>query len=471
MKAILAALLILVALGGVAVAVDRVDIPPRRLAPWIERRAAGHRAIIQQVGHVVATALVTLDRGREAFHNPLPVPALDAAHDEEATRARRQVLVGSVPEALGAIHDAQPGDVIVFIPGTYRFDGAYIDVREPGAPDAPITVRAGAAGSVVLEFNMVEGFAVTAPYWTFENLKIRGVCASHSNCEHAFHVVGAAAHFVARHNEVVDFNTHFKIDGSGGNYPDWGVIEGNVLRNAGARDTGNAVTPIDLVAASHWRIRGNRISDFVKARGDRMSYGAFARGGGVDNRFTRNVVVCEDRLRGAAGQRVGLSLGGAGSSHEACRDRRCITEQEHGVVASNLIASCSGDGVYLNRAATSTVSHNTLLDTAGITARFGETSADVDGNLVDGGMRAVRGAVMHARDNRTTPVAALYFGSHPVRRLFADASALDLRWRGDPPRRNAAAQAAPADLCAAPRTTKPAYGAFEDVGRCAVSAD
>jgi hypothetical protein len=469
MKAIVASLLILVVLGGVAAAVDRIDVPPRSLAPWVERRAAGHRSIIQHAGRILSTALLTLDRGREAFHNALPVPAWDTAPAREPA-AGRQVIVGSPTEALHAIATARPGDVITFIPGTYRFDGVSIDVQAPGAPEAPITVRADKPGNVVLEFNMVDGFLVTAPYWIFENLTIRGICADHSNCEHAFHVVGGAAHFVARRNEIVDFNAQFGIDGSRGDFPDWGVIEGNVLRNASARETTHPVTPIDLVAASHWRIRGNRISDFVKAGGNRASRGAFVGGGGADNQITRNVVVCEDRLRRFAGQRIGLWLGGAGTSRDACRDRRCITEQEHGVIASNLIASCSDDGIHLSRAAMSTVSHNTLLDTAGITARFGESSGDVDGNLVDGGIRAVRGAVLHASDNRVTAIPALYFGWHPVRRLFAGAPALDLRWRGDPPRRRAGATAPP-DLCNAPRPATPAYGAFEDISRCRTSAD
>ena len=294
------------------------------------------------------------------------------------------MAVASPEEALRAIGDAKPGDAITFLPGTYRFDGTYIAASQPATRAAPILVRAERPGSVVLEFNMVEGFLVSAPYWSFENLVIRGTCADHSHCEHAFHVVGNAAHFLARNNEIVDFNAHFKVNGSAGAYPDFGVIEGNTLRNDSVRDTGNPVTPIDLVAASHWRIRGNRISDFVKGRSDRISYGAFVKGGGADNRFERNVVVCEDRLRGFAGQRVGLSLGGGGSSADACRGGRCITEQDRGAIASNLIAACSDDGIYLNRAAASLITHNTLIDTGGITARFGESSADVEGNLVDG---------------------------------------------------------------------------------------
>jgi len=469
MRYVLPALVAVAIASGVIVAIGGIEAPPRQLAPWIEERVAGHAHLAVRFGRHAAGALLALARGRQTFHDPLPIPARGASAPAVLT-AGRAVIVGSTVEARRAIDDAQPGDVITFVPGTYRFDGVYVDVRKPGAPDAPITVRADKPQSVVLELDMVEGFLVRAPYWTFENLTIRGVCADHANCEHAFHVVGDGAHFVARNDEIVDFNAQFKINGSHGEYPDFGVIEGNVIRNGAPRDTANPVTPIDLVAASHWRIVGNRISDFVKARGDQTSYGAFAKGGGSDNALLRNVVVCEDHLRAIPGRRVGLSLGGGGSSEEACRDGRCVTEQAGSVIASNLVASCSDDGIYLNRAAISVVAHNTLVDTAGITARFRESSADVDGNLVDGVIRATAGASVDAHDNRTTGIVPLYLGMHPVRELFIDAAKLDLHWRDEPPRRGRVA-APPIDLCGVPRPPQPAYGAFEDIGRCRVAAD
>jgi parallel beta-helix repeat protein len=468
MKALFGALGILAALavtGGVAAAIASVVGPPRSLASQVEQRAAGHGAVVEHVGRDIASALRTLDRGRIAFHEPMPVPTPEAAGSGASTVPPRAIVVGSADEARRAIAQAQPGDVIAFVPGTYRFDGSSIEANRAGAPNAPITVRAATRGSVVLDFDLVEGFHVSAPYWSFENLVIRGVCADHSRCEHAFHVVSDARHFVAAHNEIIDFNAHFKINGSAGSYPDFGLLADNVLRNGSVRRTGNPVTLIDLVAASHWRIVGNRISDFIKAGSDRISYGAFAKGGGADNRFERNVVVCEDRLRGTAGQRVGLSLGGGGTSRDACRGGRCITEQDRGVIASNLIVSCSDDGIYVNRAAMSRISHNTLIDTGGITARFGETSADIDGNLVDGPIRALAGASMHDNDNAATGLAELYLGIHPVRRLFVDTAALDLHWRENPPRRQGV-YPAPLALCGAVRTHQPAYGAFEDISGC-----
>jgi parallel beta-helix repeat protein len=318
---------------------------------------------------------------------------------------------------------------------------------------------------VTLEFDMSEGFVVSEPHWTFENLSIRGVCAQHSSCEHAFHVVSRATHFVSRNNAVTDFNAHFKINGSEGNFPDHGLIEGNTLSNSSVRDTESSVTPIDLVAASHWVVRGNWISDFAKAGSDRVSYGAFAKGGGADNRFEQNIVLCEHFLRGAPGQRVGISLGGGGSGKEYCRDTRCITEQDGGVIRSNLIMGCSDDGIYLNRAATSQVYHNTLIDTGGISVRFVESSAELEGNLVDGAIRSRDGGALHATDNIQTLMTRQYLGSHPVRGLYRDPSGLDLSWAATPPRRQRAG-VVPSDLCGSERPRPPTYGAFEDFSKC-----
>src|SRR5690606_10145427 len=156
---------------------------------------------------------------------------------------------------------------------------------------APIRVRALQPGSVRLEFDMTEGFLVSAPWWIFENLHIRGICREHSTCEHAFHVVGNAHHFVARNNVISDFNAHFKINAHANQAPDHGLLENNTLRNTTARHTHHPVVPIDLVGASHWRVHANFIHDFIKRDGDQISYGGYFKGAGSDNRFERNVVL------------------------------------------------------------------------------------------------------------------------------------------------------------------------------------
>ncbi|RJG01568.1 right-handed parallel beta-helix repeat-containing protein [Noviherbaspirillum sedimenti] len=467
------ALLALALALALALLVERLEIAPRSLGPYLERRAEGHNPLIAGFGSWAGRTLVALDRGDQLpFALPAltlgaqPVPAATVnAAIPQAVQARQVVFVDSAAAARTAIQAARPGNVITFLPGSYHFSDRTIVASQPGSSAMPITVRAQQPGTVTLLFGLSEGFKVSAPYWVFENLTIQGVCRQHGDCEHAFHVVSQASHFIARNNVITDFNAHFKINGEGNIYPDHGVIEANTLSNASVRQTANPVTPIDLVGASDWRIRGNLISDFIKGEGNRVSYGAFAKGAGSGNRFERNIILCERALRGAPGQRVGLSLGGGGTGSDYCRDRRCLTEHDGGSIDGNLIASCSDDGIYLNRASASKVAHNTLLDTAGITVRFAVSSADIEGNLVDGLIRSRDDGVVRAVDNLTGAMAASYLGWHTARALYRQPATLDLAWRTAPPRRDAGKTQA-SDLCGRNRPAQPVYGAFEDFADC-----
>ncbi|WP_082616011.1 right-handed parallel beta-helix repeat-containing protein [Massilia sp. Root418] len=467
----LALLALLLLGGGVAAAlyaVAHVGMAPRQVGPYLAQRSAGHNGMIEGAGRKLATTLAALDGGAAAAPT-LPAWNVGAQDSARPMVAGHPVSVASAGGLMQALAGARPGDVITLQPGNYRFSGLpFIAASAAGSKERPITVRAERPGTATIEFNLSEGFLVTGPYWTFENLAIRGACAEQAACEHAFHVAGRASGFVARNNTITDFNAHFKINAQAGSAPDDGLIEGNTLSNGAVRQTSQPVTPIDLVAGSRWTIRGNLISDFIKAGGDGVSYGAYAKGAGSANLFERNVVLCEHKLRGHAGQRVGLSLGGGGTGVAYCRDQRCITEQDGGTIQSNLIASCSDEGIYLNRAATSKVLHNTLIDTAGIMVRYPESGALVDGNIVDGRLRAEHGATVQAGDNLDTSLGRLFMGSHPQRALFRDALGLDLAWAGAVARRSGSSSAAApgTDLCGASRPAQPAYGAVEDFAAC-----
>jgi parallel beta-helix repeat protein len=159
-------------------------------------------------------------------------------------------------------------------------------------------------------------------------------------------------------------------------------------------------------------------------------------------------------------------LGGGGTEKQFCRDKRCITEQDNGIIQSNLIASCSDDGIYINRSAASKVLHNSLIDTGGISVRFAESSADVHGNLVDGAIRNRDGGVLRAGDNYETGMVRLYLGLHPVRDLYVSAGTLNFMWYDSPPRIQSTGGPAPLDLCGTPRPPHQVYGAFEDFFLC-----
>jgi hypothetical protein len=468
----------LLALLGLTVAtasalyLQGLGVAPRALGPYLGQRSSGHNMLVTQAGRWLQQVLLSLDRGQPksyalppltagAQRAPLPAPPVFCLSSSACRHTRR--FASTADEVRAAIVAARAGDLITLLPGSYRFDRS-LPARAEGTQQAPIIVKAERPGSVDIEFSSVEGFAVTGPYWRFENLSIRGACKDDDDCEHAFHVSGSAHHFAAVNNTVRDFNAQFKINGAGGRFPDNGLIDHNTLVDSAPRQTAKPVTPIDLVAASGWTIRANLIADFVKAQGDRVSYGAFAKGAGAATTFEDNVVLCERRLQGQPGQRVGLSLGGGGTGQRYCRDQRCVTEQEHGIIRDNLVASCSDAGIYINAAAATSIVHNTLLDTGGIDVRFPESGADVIGNLVDGPIRARNGARVRVVDNVDTPIAYLYAGYHPVRKLFSGVQALDLAWSARPPRRALASQST--DMCGRRRPVWASYGAFEDFAAC-----
>jgi hypothetical protein len=459
---------LLAAAGGILF-LQGQGVTPRSLGPYIAFRTSGHNPLITGAGRWIGATLYGLDRG-DADSLPLPLAALKAGFQPRSgpAPAGTRRLVASADELRRAITAAAPGDVITLLAGTYRIHGN-LAVTRAGAQDAPIVVRAEQPGSATIALDAAEGFVVSAPYWRFENLDVRGACLDAGNCEHAFHVVGDAHHFAALNNRISDFDAHFKINGQDGRFPDHGLIEGNTITNGAPRATASPVTPVDLVAASGWIIRRNLITDFIKAGGDRISYGAFAKGAGTGTLFEQNVVLCEQRLQGLPGSRIGLSFGGGGTGKPYCRDQRCVTEQEQGVMRANLVASCSDAGIYVNAGARSRIADNTLVDTGGIEVRFPESSAELDGNLVDGPIRSRNGGLLRLGDNRDTPIAYLYAGWHPQRALFAAPQAFDFGWREAAPARTPAPGDVPGrDLCGAARPAQPRYGAFEDFGACLV---
>ncbi len=455
----------IVGAAGVLWFLHQTGRTPREWAPYLNRRAEKHRAVVVETTGAVADLLLRADRLTRADRTELPSSIGAAPERSGSVPAARGRLVAGQADLAAAAANAQPGDVIQLVPGRYPFSGNPVLITRPGTADAPIVVRAERLGLVTIETEQVEAIKVAAPYWRFENLVIRGTCGDHTYCEHAFHIVGPARGTVLRNNRIEDMNAHIKINGEQGAFPDDGVIDGNTLVDTVPRATGNPITPIDLVAANGWRISGNLIADFARAGGGKPTYGAFVKGAGDNNVIQRNIVLCEWKLRDTAGQRVGLSLGGGGTGETLRRDMgRTGFEQIGGVIRDNLIAFCSDDGIYVNRSVRSAIMHNTLIDTAGIDIRFPESSAEVIGNIVDGTIRVRDGGLLRAYANQAGPLLGLFAGYHPIRGLFRDPGALDLRWRDRPP-----PQATPAegpDLCAAPRPPQPMPGAFEDWSRC-----
>lgn len=466
----------LVAVGLVLLALAATGIVVLQRAGWMPRsvgltlvergEARGGRsgALAVAAGRVLSRLDPVGGDVTPALHDgapwPLSAQARGTGGSPSASAPAPRVQEFADPSALReALAQARPGDVLRLLPGTWTLERA-LRLERPGTPQAPITLQAARPGTVVLVVTGTVGLRLSAPHWRVEGLTLRGGCAVPGDCEHALHVVGAARGAVIRGNRLVDFNAALKVNGEDGRFPDDGLFEGNVVTATAPRDTDRPVNGMDLVGVDGWLLRGNRVSDLVKRGGDRVSVGGFAKGAGRGNRFVGNHVRCEERLRGLPGQRVGLSLGGGGTAPAYCRDRRCVVEQEAGVIEGNLIESCSDDGIHLLRAAGSRVSDNTVLDTAGVVLRHPESTARVEGNAIDGPLRVRDGARVDAGDNLVGGHLPAWVGWHPVRARFDRGTDLP-RWRDGGTRRRDGDGAVAAAWCDRPRPAGAAYGAFD----------
>ena len=284
------------------------------------------------------------------------------------------------------LKDAKAGDVFTVFPGSYILSNT-VKLEANGTLRQPITLKPVKPGTVKILVPRAVGFKVSGKNWIIEGFDIKGVCKTDDGCEHAFHIVGNADDLVIRNNTLTEFNAAIKANGDGKGaatqFPDRVRIENNNIYNSAPRQTRRSVTPIDVVGGKHWRVKNNFIADFAKAKGNKVSYGAFLKGNSSSGLFDQNLIICEWRHKG--GVRLGLSFGGGGTGQQYCERQNCAIEHSRGVIRSNVILNCPADvGVYLNKAANTKLINNTILNTAGVDVRFGTSSAHFAGNIIEG---------------------------------------------------------------------------------------
>lgn len=377
---------------------------------------------------------------------------------------QRTIAVQNTKELITAIRNAEPGDKITLAPGVYKIKAYNIGVTQPGTSRLPICVRAKSLGETVIELHSLEGFLVSAPFWIFENLEIKGTNPSHDQGEHAFHIVGNANGFVIRNCRIQEFNTMIKANGirdetGQRNFPDKALIENNSFFNETIRNTTHPVTFIDVVGADNWIIRGNFIADFSKGKGDTISYAAFVKGNGSGTIFENNLVIGEYRHTG--GVRVGLSLGGGGTGKQFFRDGKTDIEHTKGIIRNNVIMHCKDVGIYLNKAAHTRINHNLLYNTMGIDVRFPESFATIENNLLTGRIIDRDGGTSNRSNNLI--MKNRLFGTTDSVRWFADPDIADFTLRDGESfvDKGKLSVYIFEDICSNPRKSKPDIGPFE----------
>lgn len=378
--------------------------------------------------------------------------------------------VATAAELTAAIQNAKAGDEIVLAAGTYALGD--VSCTASGTKTAPIVVRSAAPLAARIDFSGVEGFKVSGAYWRFEGLDIHGVCAKDADCEHAFHVTGNAVGFVLRGSRVVDFNAQLKVNAAiaavgKATVPHAGLVEYTELFDTHPRDTAAPVTKLNIDTGDDWVVRGNYVHDFHRASGG-VTYGVFLKSGGKNGLVERNLVLCT-KDETATSTTIGLSFGGGGTGNAFCAPAfdpnvACVVEHENGTMRNNIVAKCSDVGIYLNRAKSSHILHNTLVGTAGIDFRFDTTSGEARGNVLAGQIRA--------RDGATPPALAddLVLTQADFDAMYTNSLAGDLRLKGDV---SALLGKGPAvggitdDYCARPRSAPLDLGALQSsLGDC-----
>lgn len=470
--AILLILVLLIGAGGAWWLYDELERTPGELIRHAEMRLVGHTRLESLLTPGLQWAKSQIERKVESVpppmamrgvrpaglppqqYDPLGMPIEAGANTLHETAPAPTHLVRDVASLEKAFESAREGDVIELLPGTYIVDRR-LRTANPGAPGNPITVRAGTVGSVRIESRSLQAFVVTEPHWLFENLHLVGSCDTHDQCEHAFQVTGGAIGFVLRNSIIQDFNAALKVNGTNGDYPDFGLVQHNLIFNTAARRTSLPVTPIDIVAADEWQVLDNHIADFSRANGPAASYGIFMKGGGRGGRIARNLIVCQSQVHTPNGIQVGLSFGGGTTDRGSMRQPAPDYEHTEGVAANNVVAHCNDFGIDVNSSTNIHVAFNTLINTYGIDVRVSPATAAVYGNFVEGAIRARRGGYIEAQANMQGRAA----------QHFADPDHLRLGWTSPPPR-IARLASIEDDLCRAARNEQTLPGAFSEAFGC-----
>ncbi|OUR63162.1 hypothetical protein A9Q74_02855 [Colwellia sp. 39_35_sub15_T18] len=337
------------------------------------------------------------------------------------------IQVSTSSGLISALVSAQAGQFIELLPGLYKINKSRVHIDGKGLESSPNIVFSKTLGDAVIELQG-EGIVVDKPYWQFHNLHFKGSCKKHSSCEHAFHVVGEGGNVMFSNNIFQDFNAAIKVNGLKGVYPDQGRIIHNTFFNTTARQTKNPVTPIDLMHADRWQVSENFIFDFVKAKGNKISYGAFFKGGSNKGIFSSNLIMCNANLKSES-VAIGLSLGGGGSPVKWHRNGH---EYEHsgGVIRNNIIMNCPHDvGIYLNKAKNTIVHNNILYNTMGIDVRFKEGTAKLLHNVLSGKIEERNGGVILQNSDNIVLSRSWLRASEPLNELFKAPANGDFTWR------------------------------------------
>lgn len=305
------------------------------------------------------------------------------------------IIVLNFEELQVAIKNAVAGDTIELFPGAITVSRK-VTLKASGSITEPIILRGSPHGQSVLAIKTLVGLQLSGSNIIIDNIEFSGICQDDNYCEHAIQLKGNADNIKIRNNDFVNFNAAIKSSGLNSKetgqrvYPDLIHIYHNSFVNNWARKTKQAVTPIDVVGGDYWMIEANFFADFEKKLGNKVSYGAFLKGGGRFGQFSDNIVACEWKVpyTSKIHVRIGLSFGGGGTGKEFCADRVCEAEHYKGIMKHNLIMNCPTDvGIYINNGHEILISENVVFGTLGLDANIKSERIEITNNNIQGAVR------------------------------------------------------------------------------------
>ncbi|MGF1682399.1 hypothetical protein [Photobacterium minamisatsumaniensis] len=290
-------------------------------------------------------------------------------------------IVKDTKSLINALKNAIPGQTIYIKDGIYILHGKrFMMGKKNQQKSSPIMITALNPGKVVIELDSLEGFYIDKPNWNISGIIFKGICNIATNCDHAIHVVGDADNTTIMHNTFINFNAALKINKLKEAYPDNGNISNNHFYLTEPHKTSRSVTHINIDHGNDWAISRNIIRDFIKTGGNKVSYGAFIKGGANNGLIENNLVICNSNKNIYNGSQVGLSLGGGGMKKA---HRRAFNEFEvkGGILRNNIILHCNDVAVYVNNATKTVIHNNLLFNTKGIDVRFRNSDAILFNNI------------------------------------------------------------------------------------------
>lgn len=305
-----------------------------------------------------------LDQGENQNSNP------PEANNGGSTSyvAKRVVTVRNSTELLNALASAQPGDSIELSSGVYQLNESKVRVNRPGTAAEPVYLRAQNLGDAQIHMCNAEGFFVSAPYWVFENLEVRGVCLDGVKNEHAFHIVGTGDHVILKNNRVVNFMSHVKtncdINGTSFRCPTGIQFLNNRWYNTTPVPGSAPFNVLNIDGSNETVIRGNVFHDFASANTSKSATAIYTKMHSNNVLVEQNLVVCEQNLVTGSNRR-GINVGDALDGNPYCLNQDCTSF--NGVYRNNIVMNCQGSGnsfgIGVINQDTSSFLHNTVINT------------------------------------------------------------------------------------------------------------